>query len=227
MIPDRDEIEQERTARELFEWVVEAHARLGETAQGRSMIRERRGLLKRFYEEVWPLANYAWYFFRDTDLRFRPVAGSQTDDGFVRDASTGESKPIQVTQAQLRREGAQDALRREHLERFGRAPADDGFVRDPSGAVAERGGGATPADALLDARLQALKQAVDRKARMASSPNTILVVEVSGMLLGGEDRAAIDTFARAELCPIARGGFSELAIVDDLGRFGFRYRLAG
>src|SRR5712671_2779530 len=123
MIPTLTEadLEQPRTQSELRKCVDDLHRRFSETNEGKRAVRLRRGhLVKKFMEEIWPLALFADAFYRDrSDVRFRPVIGDQPSyDALLIEAGRPQHH-LEITQAF---DGQQNHLRMVHLGEHGRAP---------------------------------------------------------------------------------------------------------
>ena len=225
------ELQRPRPARELYEWVQRIHGEFGETAEGRSALRRRSApFLKEFLEEIWPLAGYAWLFFREArDVRFQPVIGNQSYDALLVDDSGSTLCRFEITQALHGEAGYQDRLRREHLEQYGHAPlAGPPLERAPgSGGIAEGWGDFVELTDAVEATLSQIWAAIQAKAAKAYPAETALIVEFQGIhLQKASDQAAFDAVAKSRLCGLA-SRFSELALIDEVARFGFRYPAPG
>jgi len=233
MIPKltESELQRPRAARELYEWVQRIHGEFGETAEGKSALRRRSApYLKEFLEEIWPLANYAWLFFRDhRDVRFQPVIGNQSYDALLVDESGSTLCRFEITQALHGEAGYQDRLRREHLEQYGHAPlTGPRLERGPdSGGIAESWGEFVEHTDAVEATLCQIRAAIQEKAAKAYPADTALIVEFQGIhLQQASEQAAFDAVAKSTLCGLA-SRFSELALIDEIARFGFRYPAPG
>jgi hypothetical protein len=67
MIPnlDKTDLERPRTQAELRAWVDNLHREFGQTREGKEAMRLNRGdLVKKFREEIWPLALFADAFYK-------------------------------------------------------------------------------------------------------------------------------------------------------------------
>jgi hypothetical protein len=187
MIPKltESELQRPRAARELYEWVQRIHGEFGETAEGKSALRRRSApYLKEFLEEIWPLANYAWLFFRDhRDVRFQPVIGNQSYDALLVDESGSTLCRFEITQALHGEAGYQDRLRREHLEQYGHAPlTGPRLERGPdSGGIAESWGECVEHTDAVEATLCQIRAAIQEKAAKAYPADTALIVEFQGI----------------------------------------------
>jgi hypothetical protein len=233
MIPNlmKSDIERPRVARELYEWVQRVHGEFGKTAEGKSALRRRSApYLKELLQEIWPLANYAWLFFRErSDVRFHPVIGNQSYDALLVDESGSTLCYFEITQALHGEAGYQDRLRREHLEKCGRAPlTGPPLRRDPgSGFIAETLAECVDHSDAVETIFCQIRAAVETKATKVYPPSTVLIVEFQGIhLQQANDQAALDALAKSTLSGLA-SRFSELALIDEIPRFGFRYPIPG
>lgn len=227
----KSDIERPRVARELYGWVQRVHAEFGKTAEGKSALRHRSApYLKELLEEIWPLANYAWLFFPErTDVRFQPVIGNQSYDALLVDESGSPLCYFEITQALHSEAGYQDRLRREHLDQYGRAPlTGPPLRRDPgSRLIAEILGEFVDHSDAVETTFCQIRAAIEAKAIKVYPANTALIVEFQGIhLQQPNDQAALDALAKSTLCSLA-SPFSELALIDEISRFGFRYLIPG
>ena len=233
MMPNlmKSELERPRAARELYEWVQGVHGEFGRTIEGKSALRRRSApYLKELLEEIWPLANYAWIFFPErNDIRFQPVIGNQSYDALLVDESGSTLCYFEITQALHGEAGYQDRLRREHLEKYGRAHlTGPPLERDPdSGFIAETWGEWVDHSDAVETNFSRIRAAIEAKTTKAYSANTALIVEFQCIhLQHPNDQAALDALAKSTLCGLA-SQFSELALIDEIARFGFRYPAPG
>jgi hypothetical protein len=229
MMPDlkRSDLENPRTAREFYEWVRHIHEECGRTAEGKTAMRLRSGLYKKFREEIWPLANYAWRFFRDrSDVLFQPVIGSQPGyDALLVDKSGSTLRRFQITQALDEAEGYQERLRLEHLDAFRRAPqTGPALKRLASGSVAETPAEFVAKDDAIEAIIRRIRNAIEMKGGKPHSDDTVLIVEFEDSVFfrNPEDQRLLDRVTAYTLCGLATG-FSELALIGETGEFGLRH----
>ena len=77
--------------------------------------------MKKFMEEVWPLALFADAFYKGRrEILFQPVLGWESYDALVLEVSSDKiAHHLQITQSF---DGYQNHLRMLHLEEHGRAP---------------------------------------------------------------------------------------------------------
>lgn len=225
------ELEKRRTARELYEWVRRISDEFGQTAEGKTAMRLMSGssddkMLKRFCDEVWPLANYARLFFRDSnDVHFQPVVGNQPYDALLVDSSG--STPLEITRALYGDSGKQERLRCEHLDKNGWAPMTDTLKRVGKQGVAESESSGTTHTESFEKTICQISAAIKEKANKNYPSDTVLIVEFQDYFLQKDaDQTALDAVAKSKLCELA-SGFSELALEADTGRFGFRYLTPG
>ncbi len=233
MIPKltKSDLECRRTVCELYAWVRQIHRKFGETDEGKSAMRLRnKRYLKEFADEIWPLANYARLFFWGrSDVYFKPVIGNQSYDALLVDKSGSTLCRFEITRALYGEEGYQDRLRREHLDQHGYAfqfgPPPE---RDPNsgGVIKSR---FELSDERKDVRstLRQIRTAIEAKASKPHSADTVLIVVFEGVhLQEAEYQEALDAEAKSVFCGLA-SGFSELALIDETARFGFRYPIPG
>ena len=124
MIPtlNQTDLERPRTQAKLRAWVDDLHRKFGQTQEGKRAVRlNRGGLVKKFKEEIWPLALFAGAFYKGrADVLFKPVIGNQSYDALILKVSAHEVlRHLQITQSF---DGYQNYLRMLHLEEHGRAP---------------------------------------------------------------------------------------------------------
>ncbi len=236
MIPKltKSDLECPRTARELWVWVQEIRRKFGETGEGKSAMRLRnKRYLKEFADEIWPLAYYAHLFFKErNDLYFKPVIGNQSYDALLVDESGSTLCRFEITRALYGEEGYQDRLRREHLDQHGYAfqfgPPPE---RDPnSGGVIKSSWSQfelTDQRKDVQSTLCQIRTAIEAKASKPHSADTVLIVVFEGVhLQEAEYQEALDAEAKSVFCGVA-SGFSELALIGETARFGFRYPIPG
>ena len=227
----KSDLECPRSALELYTWVRRIHCEFGSTADGKSALRERsEPYVKEFLEEIWPLANYAWFFFRErNDLRFQPVIGNQRYDALLLDQSGAALCRFEVTQALYGEVGYQDRLRREHLELYRHAPlTGPGNGRNlKSGEISESWGECIKHTEAIEVTFKKIRAAIDAKVSKAYTADTGLIVEFQGIhLQRPADQGALDLLAKSILCELACQ-FSEFVLIDEIARFGFRYPRQG
>jgi len=187
--------------------------------------------LKKFAEEIWPLANYAHRFFgQRSDVYFKPVIGNQSYDALLVDASGLTLCHFEITQALYdANEGYQDRLRREHRVQHRYASLfGPPLKRDPnSGGVIKSEIEFSDKNKDVQSTLCQIRIAIEEKASGTYPADTVLIVEFEGVHLQEEEyREALDAEARSVFCGLA-SGFSELALIDKSDTFGFRYPIPG
>lgn len=175
----KSDFERPRTQAELRKWVDDLHRRFGQTKEGKRTVRLKQGnLVKRFIEEIWPLALFADAFYKGSpDVLFKPTVGSQSYDALLIDASTHHVlHHLQITQAF---DGYQNYLRMLHLEAHGRAPVTGPPLKKDkaSGRVRETWPEAVPHDRVLAQTFEDIHEAVRRKSKMRYESDTSLIVE--------------------------------------------------
>ncbi|MBI4607765.1 MAG: hypothetical protein HY726_02000 [Candidatus Rokubacteria bacterium] len=227
MIPtlNTTDLERPRTQTELRAWVDDLHRKFGQTQEGKRAVRLNRGdLVKRFKEEIWPLALFADAFYNGRgDVLFKPVIGNQSYDALILEASAHKVlHHLQITQSF---DGYQNYLRMLHLVEHGRAPVTSAMLqRDKaSGRVPETWPEAVPHDQVLARTFVAIHEAVRRKSQMRYESDTSLIVEFEDNHIHSEsDRSALDSFARSTVVPAA-AHVAALYLVSDRERLAFKY----
>ena len=227
MIPTltNTDLEQPRTQAELRKWVDDLHRRFGQTNEGKRAVRLNRGkLVKKFKEEIWPLALFADAFYRGrSDVLFKPVIGSQRYDAQLVEAGHPQHY-LEITQAF---DGHQNHLRMVHLDEHGRAPVTGPKLEkdEASGSVRETWPEAIRHEHLLARTFAAIQEAVRRKSLKPYGPHTSLIVEIEDDHIHSEsDRRTLNDIAHSTLVPTA-ARFAALYLVSDRERLAFKYEI--
>lgn len=255
MIPTltNTDLEQPRTQAELRKWVDDLHRRFGQTNEGKRAVRLNRGKhVKKFKEEIWPLALFADAFYRGrSEVLFKPFIGSQPSydaqiievstghplhyleitqafdsyDERVIEASTGQ--PLQNQEIKQKFDGYQNHLRMVHLVEHGRAPVTGPKLEQDkaSGCVRETWPEVERHDHLLARTFAAIQEAVCRKSLKPYGSHTSLIVEFEDHYIHSEsDRRTLNDFARSIRLPTA-APFAALYLVSDRERLAFKYEI--
>jgi len=227
MIPklNRIDLESPRTQAELRTWVDELHKQFGQTEEGKRAVRLNEGdFVKKFTEEIWPLALFADAFYnRRTDVLFKPVIGNQSYDATIVERST--LRILQYLQITQSFDGYQKYLRMLHLDQYGRAPLTGSEIRCDRATrhVAQTWPNAVAHKELLRQTFQQILDAVNRKSLMRYEANTSLIIEFEDYHIHSDaDREALDQFAHSELMRAATN-FTALYLVSDRERLAFGY----
>jgi hypothetical protein len=228
MVPELSEadLQRPRTQAELRAWVDQVHHQFGRTKEGRRAVRLNKGnLVKKFMEEMWPLALFADAFYKDReDILFQLVLGCDSHDALILEASSTKiAHHLQITQSF---DGYQNHLRILHLEEHGRAPVTGPkFEKDrATGRVPETWPEAVEHQKLLEQTFEHIRDAVRRKAHMRYGANTSLIVEFEDNHIHSDsDRMALDSIARSVLVPAA-ANFAALYLVSDRERLALSYK---
>ena len=115
----KEDIEQERTPKELLAWVESNIELVASTEGGEQSIRLREGIMKPIMDEVYPIAMFAVKKYGETEeVKIKPKIGSQNYDAIVTDYSCSppEENYLEVT---LAHEGEDQYLKALHLQRHG------------------------------------------------------------------------------------------------------------
>jgi len=209
--------------------VDDLHRRFGQTKEGKRAVRLEQGnLVKRFIEEIWPLALFADAFYKGSpDVLFKPAVGNQSYDALLIDASTHRAlHHLQITQSF---DGYRNYLQMLHLEEYGRAPVTGPLLKEDkaSGRVPETWPEAIPHDKVLAKTFEAIHGTVRRKSKMRYEADTSLVVEFEDNHIHSDsDRRALDEFARSTLV-VSVPHFVALYLVSDRERLAFKYDIRG
>lgn len=227
-ILNKTDLEWPRTQAELRAWVNDLHQKFGQTKDGKRAVRlNRDDLVKKFKEEIWPLALFADAFYKGrTDVLSKPVIGNQSYDALILKVSAHASANevlhhLQITQSF---DGYQNYLRMLHLEEHGRAPVTGAMLHKDkaTGRVPKTWPEAVSHDRVLAQTLNTIHDAVRRKSRMRYESDTSLIVDFEDNHIHSEsDRRALDGFARSTLVPAA-ANFAALYLVSDRERLAFK-----
>ncbi len=91
------DMEKPRTVSELDEWVHKIQDRFAKNKKLYNFARQKKGLAKQFYEEIWPLLRYAQAKYSTEALtKLAPVIGSQRFDAIVMEPYSPEYK-VEIT----------------------------------------------------------------------------------------------------------------------------------
>ena len=227
MIPTLTEadLEQPRTQSELRKCVDDLHRRFSETNEGKRAVRLRRGhLVKKFMEEIWPLALFADAFYRDrSDVRFRPVIGDQPlYDALLIEAGCPQQF-LEITQAF---DGHQNHLRMRHLVQHRHAPVTGpNLVQDKlTGSMPETWSDTESHEHLLARTFATIQEAVHRKSQKPYGSQTSLIVEFDDNHIHTEsDQRILNDFVRSTLLVRSGTRFAALYLVSDRERLAFKY----
>lgn len=111
---------KERTPAELLAWEDAKCRELGGTPEAIEFARSGDRLAKKFYDEVRPLALFAWCEFGDrSDVKVKPNLGNENFDGTI-SFTDGSKLFVEITYA---KNGYDDSLRMEVLTREGHVNA--------------------------------------------------------------------------------------------------------
>lgn len=224
-----DELTEERTPRELLDWVESTIRRIGSTVEGKRALRFRKGLAKELMEEVHPLAIFGLGKYGESKtVKLKPVLGNQKFDAIVRDITTepATSSFIEITQAH---EGENEHLRKLALER-------EGYV-SPIGHVTKKGTKKTGLDVSVEVEaishddsiqrdLDMIFDAAKRKEGKEYLPNTSLVIKFDDALHFQESAeiAELDAMVQEKLMNLTLS-FSTIYLVGETKKTFREYEL--
>jgi len=212
------ELAKPRSQEELHRFFCETLEKFAETPEGKRAVRlNSEPNLKKFTEEILPLSQFADAFYCGAaDALFNVELGTGSADAIITDQNGSTSEHLQITLANM---DYQARLQLEHLQKFGCAPATGAkFSRDETGSVPRTSGAAESHDAILDAQLERLRMAVERKASKGYEDNTSLIVHYEATYYSEDDLDRIDDFANTVLAPLCRR-YNKLYLV--CGKEGF------
>ncbi len=231
----KSDLETPRHASDLYDWVRRIHGEFGKTAEGRNAVRLRRKPgtkwfsleIKRFLEEIWPLAIYAKKYFGDRyDVSFKPVVGNQSHDALLVDDKSGATQLyFEITQALDDEAGNQEHLRQELVVQQGHAPlAGPPLTRDRGGVVQKQDDGSLGRD--WEAKTICLiRRAIRKKAEGSFPRNTVLIVEYNDDWLPLTQevfKKKLESEAKSGFCCLT-SAFSEFVLIASSGDFCERY----
>ena len=224
----KNDLETPRHAFELYDWVRRIHDEFGKTVEGTKALRlYNKPNLKEFYEEIWPLANYAKAFFGNrSDVSFKPVIGNQSHDAELIDDKSGSTLwYFEITQALDDEAGYQQRLRMEHLDRYGLVRLTGPPLTRGQRCVVQQQAEAHEARDWVAETICLIRKAIQKKAEKSYRDKTVLIVEYRDDLplqcqKGYKER--LDAEAKSHLCCLA-SAFSELALIASSGEFALRY----
>ena len=175
------ECEQARTPDELHEWVHGKFTDIGASEGGKTAIRLKAGRLKRFVDEIYPLAVFGQRFLRGrTDVKLQWVDGNGNHDALLINYSTAiiRNIPLEIVYAG---DGYDESLRMEFMEEHGGVDLNGKITK-----VREKGGRrkvlvestAINRWKFLDQKLGHIRSALARKCAKPYPPETVLLVAV-------------------------------------------------
>jgi len=227
MIPklNRIDLESPRTQAELRTWVDELHKQFGQTEEGKRAVRLNEGdFVKKFTEEIWPLALFADAFYNGrTDVLFKPVILNQSFDATIVERAT--LRILQYLQITQSFDGYQKYLRMLHLNQYGHAPlTGPEITRDrATGRAGEILSEAVAHEQLLKHTFRQIQDAVNRKSLMRYEANTSLIIEFEDTHIHSDaDSEALNQFAHLQL-PRVAVNFTALYLVSDRQCLAFGY----
>jgi hypothetical protein len=170
----------ERTPLQLRRWVDDQLQRIGSNRQGRSAIRLRKGAMKQFIEEVYPLSLWAGRFFGNReDVKCKWIDGNQSFDAIITDFSKSPLHEfrLEITMAS---DSYEEHLRMEYADRRGgvpmTGPSTRGKVKDDRRIDAHFK--AESHGALIAKAYRQVGEAIRRKVAKRYSVGTSLLVMV-------------------------------------------------
>lgn len=183
-----EEMEEQRLASELLQWVTTKLDQLGGTEGFRAALTTGKGGLKELVEEIYPLALWGETLPNSHEVLLHPKIGSQNFDALVTDVR-GVIEPfyVEITQAH---KGYQEYLRKVHLESKKWAPGPSGTIKSTGtrarGLTVEAGRLLTTLDAVVQETEGLIEDAVSRKIQKTYPQFTRLLIVFEDRLIARE-----------------------------------------
>ncbi len=224
------EFEVTRTPAALKEWVDARCVELGATPEAKAYARSGALLPKKLYDEVRPLALFAWREFGNRDnVKVTPNLNNDNYDGVI----TVYGQPSLFVEITYAKDGYGDSLRMEILSREGSvnalAPiAAAHGVRGSSKRQIEIPDEAVDHREVLNLHLSCVRECLKRKANITYGQNHVLVVVVDDYIpfYSSSDEAALDEAVRAIL-PSLRLDFLRIMMLGVSGRLFVQFETEG
>lgn len=194
------DLKKERTPAELLTWVNDKCRELGETPEAKEFARSGNRLAKKFYDEVRPLALFAWREFGDrSDVKVKPNLDNDNFDGTISFGGHLQLS-IEITYA---KDGYKDSLRMEVLTQEGHvnllAPINVVGARHSPNRRVEIPNVAVRHDVTVAKHLADVASCLAGKANVSYGPQHVLVVVVDDYILFRDNRD-IQTLERLVAC---------------------------
>lgn len=223
-----EEFEVSRTPAALKAWVDIKGEELGATSEAKAYARSGAKLPKKLYDEVRPLALFAWREFGNrNDVKVTPNLNNDNYDGVI---TVADQSPlfVEITYA---KDGYGESLRLEILSEQGSVYANAPIsavhgVRGSPKRQIEIPNEAVDHPDLLNLHLCHVIECLKHKANVSYGQNYVLVVVVDdyNAFLNRSDEMALDESVRALLSSL-RLDFSRIVMLGASGRLFSSYDL--
>lgn len=223
-----EELEVMRTPAALKAWVDAKCEELGATPEAKAYARSGAQLPKKLYDEVRPLALFAWREFGNRDdVKVTPNLNNDNYDGVI----TVSGQPSLFVEITYAKDGYGDSLRMEVLNR-------EGSVNAYAPIAAVHGVRGSPMRQIeiqnelvyqrevLNLHLSYVRERLKLKANTSHGQNHVLVVVVDDYrpFRSSSDEAALDEAVR-EIIPSLRLDFLRIVMLGATGRLFVQYDL--
>ncbi|MDP3786737.1 MAG: hypothetical protein Q8R05_04205 [Candidatus Omnitrophota bacterium] len=223
-----EEFEIMRTPAALKAWVDAKCEELGATPEAKAYARSGAQLPKKLYDEVCPLALFAWCEFGNRDdVKVTPNLNNDNYDGVI----TVSGQPPLFVEITYAKDGYGDSLRMEVLSREGSvnaiAPIAAVYgVRGSPKRQIEIPNEAVDHRKVLNLHLSCVRECLKRKANISYGQNHVLVVVVNDYIpfRSSSDEAALDEAVRT-LLPSLRLDFLRIVMLGASGKLFIQYDL--
>ncbi|MFQ5994783.1 MAG: hypothetical protein ACE5K1_06780 [Acidiferrobacterales bacterium] len=221
------ECERERTPDELAEWVKEKNALFSSTKEGQDYVAARKGLARKFIDEIYPLSLLAQHLFYDrVDVVCKPEFDDAGFDALVIDY---RDRPLKAHKLVFAR-----AIYRYHQYLHTFYARQPGANTSPRNKVDGRGKGATAQQWQIDlekASAQGFKlvaRAARSKVSKPHGPDTSLVIVFDDHWLAQipEALTKMAEYVEATVLPMELD-FSKLFLVGWSGKMLLGFALTG
>ena len=227
MIPNNilspEEMKKPRTVAELGAWVLKVHDEFTRAKEPRSFLRQKKGLSKQFYEEVWPLLRFAQAKYGNDSLtKLVLVIGSQQYDAIVTKVDSTEYK-VEITFA---KDGYEEFHKMKLLERDGHVSVFgtlDITGTKNKGYSYRMNDGACSLDEIFEKYLSAIIRAFEAKSNCTyEDVNTLIIGFDDFMLFLDDEDSATFTRMILDAAMSINCSFSDVWIVGMSGKFYVR-----
>ncbi len=223
-----EEFEVPRTPAALKAWVDAKGEELGATLKAKAYARSGAKLPKKLYDEVRPLALFAWREFGNrNDVKVAPNLSNDNYDGVI----TVADQPPLFVEITYAKDGYGDSLRMEVLSEQGsiNAIAPIGVVHGVRGSPKrqiEIPNEAVDHHDVLNLHLCHVRECLKRKANVSYGQKYVLTVVVDdyNAFCSESDDMALDESVRALLSSL-RLDFSRIVMLGASGRLFYSYDL--
>ena len=203
----KEELEEPRTAKALKSWVDAKIEEIGNTAQGRTDARLRKGLLKDLFEEALPLGIFSDHYFKKSKcVVLKHVIGSQNYDVEIKDKRLKKSplKYLEITQSH---EGHDAHLRIKKLEEDGHVNVLGKVIKtgtERTGLKIKVENMAFEHSEIVSKELQRILDSANRKKEKKYPDNTALLIMCDDSIAfkKEEDLELLQAFMNSTVIPV-------------------------